>query len=79
MLSLSRAGGTRFDQNRIYVALGRNVGKKTRFELGYMNQFVLQTNHAERLHTLRLNHALHLFVFLEHKRQGQQTLPVGPD
>jgi len=45
-----------FDQNRAYVALGRNLKKQTRFEIGFMEQTLQQRNGRvfEHNHTLQV-------------------------
>lgn len=69
----------RFDQNRIYLALGRRLRENLRVELGYLNQFSMQTNDVERLRTFRLNHALHVFVYLENRQRSTVGSGSGPD
>ena len=68
----------RFDQNRTYVALGRRLRENMRMELGYLNQFSIQKNEADRLKTYRLNHALHVFVYLENRRRSKAESESGP-
>lgn len=45
-----------FDQNRAYVALGRNLKRQTRFEIGFMEQTLQQRNGRvfEHNHTLQV-------------------------
>ena len=45
-----------FDQNRAYVALGRNLKHQTRIEVGYMEQTIQQRNGRvfEHNHTLQV-------------------------
>ena len=45
-----------FDQNRAYIALGRNLPKQTRFEVGFMEQTVQQRSGRvfEHNHTLQV-------------------------
>lgn len=45
-----------FDQNRAYVALGRNLGHETRLEIGFMEQTVQHRDGAvfEHNHTLQI-------------------------
>lgn len=45
-----------FDQNRAYVALGRNLRRQTRFEVGFMEQTIQQRNGRvfEHNHTLQV-------------------------
>ena len=68
----------RFDQNRTYVALGRRLRENMRMELGYLNQFLIQKNEADRVKTHRLNHALHVFVYLENRRRSKAESESGP-
>ncbi len=69
----------RFDQNRTYLALGRRLRENLRMELGYLNQFSIQKNDAEQLRTFRLNHALHVFVYLENRRRSKAGSDSGPE
>lgn len=69
----------RFDQNRTYLAVGRRLRENLRMELGYLNQFSIQTNEAERLRTFRLNHALHVLVYLENRRRSKAGSDSGPE
>lgn len=69
----------RFDQNRTYVALGRRLRDNMRVELGYLNQFSIQTNETERLRTFRLNHALQVYVYLENRRRSKAGSDSGPE
>lgn len=78
MIVVSKSG-IRFDQNRTYVALGRNIQKHLRIELGYMNQFAIQQNDADRSRFFRLNHALHLYVYLENGRTSKSSPDSGPE
>ena len=45
-----------FDQNRAYVAVGRNLRRQTRFEVGFMEQTIQQRNGRvfEHNHTLQV-------------------------
>jgi hypothetical protein len=49
-------GSNVFDQNRAYVALGRNMGHETRLEVGYLEQTVQQRSGLvfEHNHTLQV-------------------------
>lgn len=78
MLVVSRSV-QRFDQARTYVALGRRLRENLRVELGYLNQFSVQTNEAERLRTFRLNHALHVYLYLENRRRSKAGSDSGPE
>lgn len=69
----------RFDQSRTYLALGRRLRENMRVELGYLNQFSVQTNEVERLRTLRLNHALHVLFYLENARRPTAGSDSGPE
>ncbi|MFD2570206.1 DUF2490 domain-containing protein [Spirosoma soli] len=71
--------GARFDQNRTYLALGRKLRENLRVELGYLNQFSLQTNTAEQLRIARFNHALHVYVYLENRRPSKSDSDSGPE
>lgn len=46
-----------FDQNRAYIALGRNMGRETRFEIGFMEQTLQQRSGQvfEHNHTLQVS------------------------
>ncbi|MBW4888848.1 DUF2490 domain-containing protein [Mucilaginibacter sp. HMF5004] len=62
-----------FDQNRLGLGLGYNVGKKTKLEVGYMYQYVQQRNLTaafsqvvENNHTIAIN----VFSSLPFKRGG---------
>ncbi|RIV24883.1 DUF2490 domain-containing protein [Fibrisoma montanum] len=70
---------TRFDQNRTYVAMGRRLNDHIRFELGYLNQFSIQTNAADRLRTFRFNNALHVYMYLENFRRSKSQPDSGPE
>ncbi len=37
-------GARPFDQNRLYVGIGRTIGKSAKVEVGYLNQFLGQRN-----------------------------------
>ena len=69
----------RFDQNRTYLALGRRLRDNMRVELGYLNQFSVQTNDVERLRTFRLNHALHVLFYLENAQRPKAGSDSGPE
>lgn len=71
--------GPRFDQNRTYVALGRRLRENLRVELGYLNQFAVQTDQALATRTFRFNHALHLYVYLENGRRSRAGSDSGPE
>lgn len=66
------ASGIRFDQQRTYVALGRQIQRRVRLEVGYMNQFTVQRQQTAPLHLFRFNHGLHLYVYLETGTQPSQ-------
>lgn len=70
--------GTRFDQNRTYLGLGRRLGENIRVEIGYLNQLSLQTNQTEWLRTVRLNHALQVYLYLETRRRSRAGSDSGP-
>ncbi len=72
MVVLSRSV-QRFDQNRTYLALGRRLRSNMRVELGYLNQFSIQNNEAERIRTFRFNHALHVYFYLENNRRSTKA------
>lgn len=78
MLVVSRSV-RRFDQNRTYIALGRRLRENLRVELGYLNQFTVQTNEVERIRTFRLNHALHVYLYLENRRRSKAGSDSGPE
>ncbi|HLL93643.1 MAG TPA: DUF2490 domain-containing protein [Spirosoma sp.] len=69
----------RFDQTRTYAALGRRLRENLRAELGYLNQFSVQTNEVERLRNFRLNHALHVFLYLENRLSSKAGTDSGPE
>ena len=69
----------RFDQNRTYAALGRRLRDNMRVELGYLNQFSIQTNETERLRTFRLNHALQVYMYFENRRRSKAGSDSGPE
>jgi hypothetical protein len=71
--------GPRFDQNRTYVALGRKLQENLRVELGYLNQFSIQTNQLEFIRTFRFNHALQVYVYLENARRPKAGSDSGPE
>lgn len=50
--------GNHFDQNRAYVALGRNLARQTRIEIGFMEQTLQRRGGVIREH----NHTLQLAV-----------------
>lgn len=54
-----------FDQNRAYAALGINVGRTGRLELGYLLQIVQQGSGS----VIEYNHALQIGFF--------STAPIG--
>lgn len=70
---------TRFDQNRTYLGLGKRLRENIRAEVGYLNQFSLQTNQPERLRTVRLNHALQVYLYLETRRRSRAGSDSGPE
>ncbi len=70
---------TRFDQNRTYLGLGRRLQENIRFEVGYLNQFSLQTNQAVRLKTIRLNHALQVYLYIETRSRSKAGSDSGPE
>ncbi|MGF7217731.1 hypothetical protein GGR92_003906 [Spirosoma lacussanchae] len=69
----------RFDQSRVYVALGKRLRDNLRVELGYLNQFNLQTDPIQQRRTFRFNHALHAYLYLENRRRTKTKSPVGPE
>lgn len=71
--------GTRFDQNRTYLALGRRLTGNLRVEGGYLNQFSIQAVEAARLRTYRFNHALHVYLYLETRRRSRAGSDSGPE
>lgn len=70
---------TRFDQNRTYLGLGRRLQENIRLEVGYLNQLSLQTRQAERLKTVRLNHALQVYLYVETRRRSPAGSDSGPE
>ncbi|QKZ13047.1 DUF2490 domain-containing protein [Spirosoma sp. KUDC1026] len=78
MLVVADAGAF-FDQNRTYLALGRQLAPNLRLELGYLNQFTIQMSESEALRLHRFNHALHVFVYFENRRRSQAGSDSGPE
>jgi hypothetical protein len=54
-----RHGARTFDQNRAYAGLGRRIARETNFEVGYLQQTVLQRSAT----VLELNHTIQLGIF----------------
>lgn len=54
-----------FDQNRIYVGIGRKVARDVRVEMGYMNQTVARFNRPPDYNNLEVNHILATAVYLD--------------
>ncbi len=73
------ASAARFDQNRTYVALGRQLGENLRVELGYLNQFTVQRIPDDQLRLFRFNHALHIYVYFENPRRSKAESDSGPE
>lgn len=78
-MAVLAGSGARFDQSRTYAALGRRLRENMRVEVGYLNQFAIQTNEAARLRTYRFNHALHVYVYLENRRRSKAESDSGPE
>ena len=69
----------RFDQTRTYLALGHKLRENLRVELGYLNQLSVQKNQMEQIRTVRFNHALHVYVYLENRRRSKADSDSGPE
>jgi hypothetical protein len=52
-------GANTFDQNRAYIAFGRNIGRETRFEVGFLEQTLQQRSGLVFEH----NHTIQAAVF----------------
>lgn len=73
------AAARRFDQNRTYLAIGRRLRENMRMEIGYLNQFSIRRNQAERIRTFNFNHALQVYFYLENRRQSNAGSDSGPE
>lgn len=78
-MAVMSGSGIRFDQSRMYLGLGRRLRDNIRVEVGYLNQLSLQTNQIERLKTIRLNHALQVYLYLETGGRSKAGSDSGPE